>query len=124
LRELKRVVIDELLDDHMIKIPPSEQQPQGAITLGALRDFVTCTADATKAVMTKIELEVRGSDMIVTLPGASYTVTYCKPKDLPQLVAKRISRTDDPRVGMRKSEFLAEAWRRANDKARELGWIV
>jgi len=25
---------------------------------------------------------------------------------------------------MKQSEFLAKAWRLANDKARELGWIV
>jgi hypothetical protein len=31
---------------------------------------------------------------------------------------------DDRRIEMRKSEFLAKAWKLANDKARELGWIV
>jgi hypothetical protein len=51
-------------------------------------------------------------------------VTYYKLKNSPQLLAKRIADRDDPRVGMRLSEFLAGAWLLANDKARELGWIV
>jgi len=63
-------------------------------------------------------------DIVVSLPGSSYSVMYYKPSNSPQLLAKRISDRDDPRVAMRLSEFLAAAWRAANDKARELGWIV
>ena len=74
--------------------------------------------------MTELELEVRDGDITITLPGTSYMVTYYKPKNSPQLLAKRISDRDDPRVAMRLSEFLAAAWRLANNKARELGWIV
>lgn len=36
----------------------------------------------------------------------------------------RISDKDDPKVAMKLSEFLASAWKLANDKARELGWIA
>jgi hypothetical protein len=43
---------------------------------------------------------------------------------LPGLFARNIVREDDPRVPMTSTEFLAEAWKVANDKARELGWIV
>jgi len=35
----------------------------------------------------------------------------------PRLVLRRRSDTDD-------YELLAQAWKAANDKARELGWIV
>jgi len=42
----------------------------------------------------------------------------------PQLLAKNIPERDDPRAPMTLSEFLAEAWKLANDKARERGWIV
>jgi hypothetical protein len=75
-------------------------------------------------VMRELDLQVRDGDITITLPGSSYTVTYYKPKKSPQLLAKRIADTDDPRVAMRLSEFLAAAWRLANNKARELGWIV
>jgi hypothetical protein len=63
-------------------------------------------------------------EIIVTLPGSSYSVTYYKPDTSPRLTAKRISDKEDARVPMTLSGFLAAAWRLANDKARELGWIV
>jgi hypothetical protein len=31
---------------------------------------------------------------------------------------------DDPRIAMTSAEFLAKAWKVANDRARDLGWIV
>jgi hypothetical protein len=40
------------------------------------------------------------------------------------LLAKNIANKDDLRVAMTAAEFLAKAWKLANDKARELGWIV
>ena len=47
-------------------------------------------------------------------------------QESPQLLAKHFSDRDDPRVAMMLSEFLALAWRLANDKAIELvwGWVV
>ena len=74
--------------------------------------------------MTELELEVRDRDIIITLPSSSYTVTYYKPKNSPQLLAKRIATRGDPQVAMTLSEFLAAAWKLANHKARELHWIV
>jgi hypothetical protein len=61
-------------------------------------------------------------EIIVTLPGTSYSVTYYKRPNSPQLLARRIANEDDPRVPGTLSEFLARAWRIANDKARELDW--
>jgi hypothetical protein len=47
---------------------------------------------------------------------------HYKPAKSRQLVAKFMSDRDDPRVAMRLSEFLALAWRLANDKReRRLG---
>jgi hypothetical protein len=40
------------------------------------------------------------------------------------LFAKEIVHEDDPRGAMTSAEFLAKAWKVANDKARELGRIV
>jgi hypothetical protein len=76
--------------------------------------------------MSELELhvEVEGGDIVVTLPGTDYSVTYFKPERAPQLLAKDISDRDDPRLPMTGAEFLAKAWKLANDKARELGWIV
>jgi hypothetical protein len=68
-----------------------------------------------------LHIEVRDEEIIVTLPLTSYTVTYCKPANSLQLLAKRIADKDDPRVLVTLSEFLARAWKAANDRARELG---
>ncbi len=68
-----------------------------------------------------LRIDVVGDEIIVFLPGSSYSV---KPANSPQLLARRISDQDDRRVPMTLSEFLARAWKAANTKARELGWIV
>ena len=64
-----------------------------------------------------------GSDIVVTWPGSFYSVTYYKPKEAEYLLAKGIPNHYDLRFPMTAAEFLEEAWRLANAKARELGWI-
>ena len=71
-----------------------------------------------------LRVQVVDDELIVTLPGSTYSVTYYKPERSPQLLAKRMADRDDLRIRMTAAEFLASAWRLANDKARELGWIV
>ena len=71
-----------------------------------------------------IHLDVRGGDIIVDLPGTAYTVTYHKPAVSPQLLAAYLPGENDPRTKLTQAEFLARAWRLANEKARELEWIV
>ena len=71
-----------------------------------------------------IHLDVRGGDIIVDLPGTSYTVTYHKPGVSRQLLVDCLPAKDDARTRLTQSEFLARAWRLANDKARELDWVV
>jgi hypothetical protein len=72
----------------------------------------------------RLRVEMIGDEILVTLPQSHYAVTYYKPKNSPQLLAKHISDKDDPRLSMTGGEFLAQAWKLANDKARDLGWIV
>jgi hypothetical protein len=71
-----------------------------------------------------LRIDVVDDDIIVSLPGTTYSVTYFKRANSPQLLAKRISDKDDLRTPVTLSEFLSPAWRGANDKARDLGWIV
>jgi hypothetical protein len=71
-----------------------------------------------------LRVQVVDDELIVTLPGSTYSVTYYKPERSPQLLAKRMADRDDLRIPMTAAEFLVSAWRLANDKARELGWIV
>jgi hypothetical protein len=72
----------------------------------------------------KFSLLVSDNDILVTLQGTYYAVTYFKRRGSPGLFAKDIVHQDDPRIPMTSAEFLAGAWKLANDKARKLGWIV
>jgi hypothetical protein len=66
---------------------------------------------------------VRGGDIIVTLPGTSFMVTYFKPAGTSHRIA-RPNWIGDPDASIELGEFLEQASTVANDKARELGWIV
>ena len=72
----------------------------------------------------KLHLDVVDDEIIITLPFTAYTVTYYKPANSPQLLAKNFPIEDNHRVPLTEAEFLARAWKLANDKARELGWIA
>jgi hypothetical protein len=62
-------------------------------------------------------VEVEGKDIIVRVELSGFTAVYCKPSGEPHLVLRRRSPTND-------FKLLARVWQAANDKARELGWIV
>jgi len=51
-------------------------------------------------------------------------VAYYKPERAPGLLVKYSVTKNDLRLSMTGAQFLAKAWKLANDKARELGWIV
>ena len=72
--------------------------------------------------MTDLHVEVEGDYIIITLPGTKFMVTYYKAGD-PRLMAKS-DWTDDPDAPITLGAFRARAWLAANDKVRELGWIV
>jgi hypothetical protein len=72
----------------------------------------------------QMRVQVVGDEIVVTVPGFRYSATYFKPHDARQLVARNVPISDDLRTTMKRSEFLVEAKKLANEKARELGWIV
>jgi hypothetical protein len=69
-------------------------------------------------------IDVLGGNIRASLAGSNYAVTYHKPRNSPQLLAKSLPVNEDRHASMTQGEFLALAWRAANDKAREMGWIV
>jgi hypothetical protein len=71
-----------------------------------------------------LRLLVVVDEIVISLPGTSYSVNYYKPFGSPQLIARRLPRDNDGRVQMTQVEFLAESWLLTNAKAHELGWIV
>ena len=72
----------------------------------------------------QLRIEVLGNEIVVILPATSYGITYYKPANSPQLLAKDFYSKVDSRAPITYAEFLARAWNAANEKARELGWIV
>ena len=71
-----------------------------------------------------LRVQVSFDEIIVSLPGSSYSVVYYKPVNSPQLLARGIPHKDDLGFPTTAADFLAQAWKLANAKARELGWIV
>jgi hypothetical protein len=57
----------------------------------------------------ELRIEVADDEIIVSLAGNSYSVTYYKLPKSPQLLARNISHKDDSRVRLTLSEFLARA---------------
>jgi hypothetical protein len=70
-----------------------------------------------------LHVEVSDGEILVTLPGTSYAVRAELTSSL-QLSMKRYPAHVDRRSSLSQAEFVGKAWKAANDKARELGWIV
>ena len=66
-----------------------------------------------------IHVAVVDDVITVTMPGTRYSVTYRKGDEPWLLVSDGYVDRDFP-----SRTFRARAWTAANDKARELGWIV
>jgi hypothetical protein len=73
--------------------------------------------------MAALHVELQGRDIVVTMPGTSFRVSDRMSPEAPQLLQSDWV-GDDHAAGITRHEFLAQAWTAANDKARELGWIV
>ena len=73
----------------------------------------------------KIAVEVLDDEILVTMPGTSFSIVYVRTKD-DQLVASYFSgrKIRDERNRVSFAHFLSLAWAAANEKAKEIGWIV
>jgi hypothetical protein len=69
-------------------------------------------------------VEVLGREIVVTAPNTDYVMTYHKPANSPQLLARTFPRKEDRRVSMSLADFLTAAYKLAHDEAMELGWIA
>ena len=72
----------------------------------------------------QLRVTVHDDEILVTLPGYFYSVRYHKPQGSPGLIAKDMTAANDLRISMTAAEFLAQAWKLANNRARQLGWVV
>jgi hypothetical protein len=68
-------------------------------------------------------VEVRGHDIVVTMPGTSYSVSYFKPDDFSILISKPHWK-GDRQARITPVAFKKRADAAAKVRARELGWIT
>jgi hypothetical protein len=71
-----------------------------------------------------LHIEVEGGEVRIKLPGTRYAVTYYKPVNSRQLHGKDFPEEVDRRSPISQAAFVGKAWKLANEKARELGWIA
>jgi hypothetical protein len=81
-------------------------------------------ADFDPMLLQQLHTEVRGGSIMVSLPGTSYSVTYCMSLKGRRLCARSLPTRHDRDAAMTTEEFLTEAWQLARLRARELGWLV
>ena len=68
---------------------------------------------------------MRDDDLVVSLPGTTYVCDLLQGNGLPSATSHQIPPgREDQGAPMTQAEFHAHAWKAANAKARELGWIV
>jgi hypothetical protein len=69
-----------------------------------------------------LHLVITEASIVATMTGTKFFVEYRKVKGTRWLTVSRVR--DDVSASMKRAEFLAWAWRAANDEARALGWII
>jgi len=70
----------------------------------------------------EIVVEVKGGEILVTMPSTSLSVVYEKTEDN-QLTVNSFSARKDEKRKLSLPKFLALAWTAANEKAKQIGWI-
>ena len=73
----------------------------------------------------KIAVDVSDDEILVTMPGTHFSVLYEKTKNN-RLIASSFSgrKVQGERSMVSFPYFLSLAWTAANEKAKEIGWIV
>ncbi|XSG81089.1 MAG: hypothetical protein ACPW61_08270 [Methyloligella sp. ZOD6] len=72
----------------------------------------------------KVIVEVIKKAIVVSLPGTHLKIVYQLSPEFSGLVAQTGNVRDDPKSPMAPVQFGIAAWQAANEKARELGWII
>jgi hypothetical protein len=73
--------------------------------------------------MSSVRVRVEAGEIIVTDPQTDWRASYRHSKSMNGLIAVQVV-TDRAAKVSERSKFLAEAFRKASDRARKLGWMV
>ena len=77
----------------------------------------------TQVVHSELRVDLEGDEIVVTLTGTKLRANYSRSHEAAQLIQRPYMATDNE-APLPREEFEALDWEAANDKARELGWIV
>jgi hypothetical protein len=61
--------------------------------------------EANRCCAWDFNLNVNADEIVVTVPSTNYTVTYYKPDNSPQLLARKFPNKDDSSAPMTQAEF-------------------
>jgi hypothetical protein len=89
--------------------------PKHSAPVQICRGFILSVRSPRAVAWPGFQVQERDGELVVT--SGDFRAVYYKPSDHPQLVLRSRTLTDD-------HALLARSWQAANDKARELGWIV
>ena len=76
-----------------------------------------CSVPAMPGRSRELHVHVQNGEIVVTQPEHNFCAIYTKPARSPELVLKHRAQTKD-------TDLMVRAWEAANERARELGWIV
>ena len=71
-----------------------------------------------------LHLELKGDEILVTMPDTTFKVVYPRPNCGAHLRAKLNYFQDEQKGPVSRAEFVDRAAKLADAKARELGWIA
>jgi hypothetical protein len=70
----------------------------------------------------RLHINVIDDEIVVTMPGTRYSVTYYRSEDQHHLRVKNYAVQVGQRAKMAQAEFLGKAWRVAKAMACHVGW--
>jgi hypothetical protein len=76
-----------------------------------------------RTVGDSLHVEVHGWDIVVMLPRTTFKITFQRFPTAPQLMATCPAPRGKAMSEAKWGQLLAHAWKLADDKARELGWL-
>ena len=107
-----------LLHDAELRSTPQADRPRKPLFRNSL------TLPLTLDRMQQLRVEARDRDIVVTMPGTSFRGGYRRPDRGRLVVGLDYFQNGQKGPIITRAEFIAQALKLANDKARELGWIV
>ena len=114
LRGWDRLYVTKITDGHRVISGRGATPDDSKYT--ARRKWEATLSPTTEVTAYELQIEVQGDELTITVPASGFKAVYYRTTSQ-QLVLRQRTEIDD-------HELLLQAWEAANEKARELGWIL